>query len=77
MLRHTAPGARCLIDCAAVLHGIVHERGHDGLGVELPVGTQARHRDRVGDVGLAVLARLPGMGRGGDTTAIIKVRSGP
>jgi hypothetical protein len=26
---------------AAVLHGVVHQRGHDGLRVQLPVGTQA------------------------------------
>jgi hypothetical protein len=43
---------------AAVLHRIVHQRGHDGLRVQLPVGHQAGHCDRVGDVGLAAGAVL-------------------
>ena len=43
---------------AAVLHRVVHQRGHDGLHVEPPVGAQAGDRDRVGDVGLAAGAEL-------------------
>ena len=46
---------------AAVLHRVVHQRGHDGLHVELPVGAQAGHRDRVRDVGLAAGAELAQM----------------
>ena len=43
---------------ALVLDRVVHQRGHDGLHVELPVGAQAGHRDRVRDVGLAAGAEL-------------------
>jgi hypothetical protein len=43
---------------AAVLHRVVHQRGHDGLRVELPVGAQAGDGDRVRDVGLAAGAEL-------------------
>ncbi len=43
---------------AAVLHRVVHQRGHEGLRVELPLGAQAGHRDRVRDVGLAAGAEL-------------------
>jgi hypothetical protein len=43
---------------ATVFHCVVHERGADGLGIELPVGAQARHRQRVCDVGQAAVAHL-------------------
>ena len=41
----------------AVFHGVVQQGGHQGVGVELPFGAQGGHGDRVGDVGLAALAR--------------------
>ena len=47
---------------AAVLDHIVHQRGHDGLGIQLPLGADARDGDRVGDVGLATGARLAQVG---------------
>ena len=47
---------------AAVFHRVVHERGHDGLHIELPVGTQAGHGDRVGDVGFTAGAELAQVG---------------
>ncbi len=47
---------------AAVFDGVVHERRHQGLGIEFPFGTLGRHRDRVGDVGVAVLAQLTQVG---------------
>ena len=43
---------------AAILHRVVHQRGHDRLRVELPFGAQARDGDRVRDVGLARGAEL-------------------
>ena len=43
---------------AAVLHRVVHQRRHDRLRVELPLGAQAGDRDRMGDVGLAAGAEL-------------------
>ena len=43
---------------AAVLHRVVHQRGHDRLRVELPLGAQAGDGDRVRDVGLAAGAEL-------------------
>ena len=42
-----------------VLDGVVQERGDDRRVVELLLGEQDRHRDRMGEVGLAVLAELP------------------
>jgi len=43
---------------AAVFDGVVHECRHQGLGIELPLGALRRHRDRVGDVRVAVFALL-------------------
>ena len=43
---------------AAILDHVVHEGGHQGLRIELPLGALGRHRDRVGDVRVAVLAHL-------------------
>ena len=43
---------------AAVLHRVVHQRGHDRLRVELPLGAQAGDGDRMRDVGLAAGAEL-------------------
>ena len=55
---------------AAVLHRVVHQRGHDGLRVELPVGAQAGHRDRVRDVGLAAGAELAEVGLVGEAVGL-------
>ena len=45
-----------------VFNRVMHQRGHDGLRVKAPVGTQARHGDGVGDVGQATGAELPQVG---------------
>ncbi len=55
---------------AAVLHRVVHQRGHDGLRVELPVGAQAGDRDRVRDVGLAAGAELAQVGLVGEAIGL-------
>ena len=47
-----------------VLHDVVEERGHQRLGVEVPVGDQLGDRHRMGDVGLAADAELPFVGTG-------------
>jgi hypothetical protein len=36
-----------------VFHGVVEKRGHDGFLIELQLGHQARHFDRVREVGVA------------------------
>ena len=71
----SAVGAPKLLDQlglgdAAVLDRVVHQRGHDGLGVELPVGAQAGHRHRVGDVGLAAGAELAQVGLVGELVGL-------
>ena len=43
---------------AAVFHGVVQQRGHQGLCIEFPFGALDRHGDRVGDVGFAAVAHL-------------------
>ncbi|MNS61587.1 hypothetical protein D3C72_946190 [compost metagenome] len=50
----------------AVLDGIVQQRGHERLGVELPFGALRRHGDGVGDVRLAAVAQLPEVGLVGE-----------
>jgi hypothetical protein len=40
-----------------VFHGVVEKRGHDGFLIELQLGHQARHFDRVREVG-SPLARF-------------------
>ena len=55
---------------AAILHRVVHQRGHDRLGVELPVGAQAGDRDRMGDVGLAAGAELAEVGLVGEAVGL-------
>ena len=47
---------------AAVLHGVVQQRGHERVGIELPLGALNRHGNRVGDVGLAAVSELPEVG---------------
>jgi hypothetical protein len=42
--------------------GVVQQRGHQGLGVELPLGALHGHGDRVGDVGFAAVAQLAQVG---------------
>ena len=44
-----------------VLDRVVHQRGHDRLHVQPPLGAQAGDRGRVRDVGLAAGAELPQM----------------
>ena len=43
---------------AAIFHGIVQQRRHQCLGVELPGGAKCRHRNGVGDIGLTAVAQL-------------------
>ncbi len=47
---------------AAVFHGVVQQRGHQCVGVQLPFGDLRRHGDGVGDVGLAAVAHLAQVG---------------
>ena len=44
-----------------VFHHIVQQRGHDGLGVKLPVGTDFGHGDGMGNIRFARLADLSQM----------------
>jgi hypothetical protein len=44
---------------AAIFHGVVQQRRHQGLGVELPGGALRRHGNGVGDVRLTAVAQLP------------------
>ena len=55
---------------AAILHRVVHQRRHDRLGIELPLGAQAGDRDRMGDVGLAAGAELAEMGFVGEAIGL-------
>ncbi len=41
-----------------VFHHVVQQRGHQRLAVEVPAGEDLGDRERMGDVGLARLARL-------------------
>jgi len=54
----TESGDQLGLGDAAVLHGVVHQGRHHGLHVQVPVGHQPGHGDRVGDVGLATGAVL-------------------
>ncbi len=47
---------------AAVFDGVVHQRRHQGLGVELPFGALRCDRDGVRDVRVTALAHLAQMG---------------
>ena len=47
---------------SAVFHRVVQQCGTQRLGIQLPAGAQPRHRDGVGDVGLAAAAHLAQMG---------------
>ena len=42
----------------SVLHHVVQQRGGQRLAVEVPLGEDLGHRDRVGDIGIAGLAEL-------------------
>ena len=59
--------AELLGDVAArqrgVLDGVVQDRRDQGLDIQPLLGQHLRHRHRMGDVGLAGLAHLPGMRR--------------
>ena len=48
-------------DNAAVFQHVVQQGCHQGLGVELPLGTLGCHGDGVGDVGLTAAAQLTQM----------------
>jgi hypothetical protein len=54
----------------AILHRIVHQRGHDRLRIELPFGAEAGDRDRVRDVGFAARAELPQVGLVGEPIGV-------
>ncbi len=55
-------GAEVLLDVLdrgqRVLDGIVEQRGGDGFLIELEVGHQPRHLDRMAEIGVAAGARL-------------------
>src|SRR5690606_28989987 len=55
-------GSEALVDGLlgdrGILDRVVQQRRHQGFGVELPARADLRHRDRVGDVGLAAAAEL-------------------
>jgi len=55
-----------LLGDGGVLHHVVQQAGHQRLGVQVPVGEDFRHRQRMGDVGLAGDAELPGVGVGAE-----------
>ena len=55
---------------AAVLDRVVHQRGHDRLRIELPLGAQAGDGDRMGDVGLAAGAELAEVGLVGEAIGL-------
>ena len=55
---------------AGVLHRVVQQRGHQRGGVHPDVREQDRHRERVGDVGRARLADLPGVPVVGDVVGV-------
>ena len=55
---------------AAIFHRVVHQRGHDGLRVKLPVRTQPGDGDWVGDVGLTAGAKLTQMRTVGEAICV-------
>ncbi len=55
---------------ALVFCGVVKQRGHDGLGVELPVGAELGNRHGMRNVGLAAGAVLPEMRRIGEAVSL-------
>jgi hypothetical protein len=54
-----------------VLDDVVQQRRHEGLRVEVPLREDLRDRERVGDVGLAALAVLAGVGRARDLVGLL------
>jgi hypothetical protein len=44
----------------------MEEGGAQGLGIQVPAGEDLGDGDRMGDVGFAALAHLPGVGVGGE-----------
>ena len=50
-----------LLGDAAILHGIVHERSHEGLGIQFPFGALHRYCNGVGDVRVAAFSELAQM----------------
>ena len=54
-----------------VFHHVVQQRGHDGLGVKLPVGADFGDRDRMDNVGFARLADLAEMHLVGKTICFL------
>ena len=51
-----------LVGGAGILNAVVEQGGDDGVGVQLQFGHNLRHRQRVGDIGGAVLPQLPRVG---------------
>ena len=46
---------------ATVFHGVVQQRRHQGLGIQVPIRALGGDRNRVGDVGRTVFSQLPQM----------------
>ena len=62
---------------ARVLHGVVEDRGDDGVDIEMEVGEQPGHGEGMGDVGRAGVAGLAGVGGAGERIGLadrLKVR---
>ena len=51
-----------LMGRASVLNGVVEHGGDDAVLIQLQIGHDAGHRQRMGDIGTAVLALLGGVG---------------
>ena len=54
-----------------VLHHVMQQRGHDGLGVKAPFGQDGGDCERVGNVGFAAFAHLPMMGCFGNAKSFL------
>ena len=57
---------------AGVFDRVVQQRGDEGRGVHAQLGQDRRHRERVGDVGVAALAQLAAVGQFGDVVTALQ-----
>ena len=60
--RRTKELGDLLVGGAGVLNAVVQKGGDDGVGIQLQLGHDLRHRQRVGDEGGPILPKLPGVG---------------